>query len=414
MSATPSHTALNQLAPSVNQTLETLIANVIGDVFLALSVCVYHHGDCVLESAWGWVDPDTRQFPVQPSTLFDLASVTKLFTSTAFLSLVSAGKTALDTRLIEIIPEFGAINPRPIDGGQDPHSKERLTVPDEWRDKTANPEQVTFRHLLTHTSGLAPWRDVYNEAGDPPTPPDQPDPIGRDQRWRRAVQALCRYNFVGQPDGIIRYSDLGLMLLGESAARLHGVPGQLDKVIQNRVLNPLGLSDVTFNPVRNGVDQNQTVPTEDDPTWRKRRAWGEVHDENACGVGGVAGHAGLFATAKSVALLGHAWLHNVTESLNIAPELAQMATQEQAATDGTRRGLGWAMKAAEDSAAGDKFSMRTYGHTGFTGTSLFIDPDSELIVACLTNRVYPGRWKLGIHEFRRAIHDLFAEGVAGL
>jgi CubicO group peptidase (beta-lactamase class C family) len=72
------------------------------------------------------------------------------------------------------------------------------------------------------------------------------------------------------------------------------------------------------------------------------------------------------------------------------------------------------LKAAEDSAAGDKFRLRTYGHTGFTGTSLFIDPDSELIIACLTNRVYPGRWKLGIHEFRRAIHDLFAEGVAGL
>src|SRR5690606_17479173 len=101
------------------------------------------------------------------------------------------------------------------------HSKQRLPTPPELAGKTAAPEQVTFRHLLTHTSGLPPWRDVYNAAAEAaPTPPDVPDPVGREKRWARGLAAICQYPFVGQPDGVVRYSDLGLMLLGEATTRL--------------------------------------------------------------------------------------------------------------------------------------------------------------------------------------------------
>src|SRR5262249_7168663 len=148
------------------------------------------------------------------------ASVTKLFTVTAFLAQVSAGKAALHDPLASVIPEFASQSPRPIDGGQDPHSKIHLPTPEHLEGKTVDPGLVTFWHLLTHTSGLPAWRDVFNAAGPAPVPPDQPDPLSRDERWSRAVKALCAYPFIDQPGARVVYSDIGLMLLGEAVVRL--------------------------------------------------------------------------------------------------------------------------------------------------------------------------------------------------
>jgi CubicO group peptidase (beta-lactamase class C family) len=402
--------AINTLSVSITSKIDQLIDHNLDDVFPALTLAVIHNGEWMVNGAWGWIDPETRQHPVTPDSLFDLASVTKLFTMTSFLSLVSEGAVGLDTRLIEVIPEFVQSGLRAIDGGQDPHTRRMLPTPDDMRNKTADPATVTFRHLLTHTSGLAPWRAVYDAAGPPPPPPDETDPVPRKRRWEKGLEAICAYPFIGQPGGSIHYSDLGLMLLGEATARLHGTPGQLDVAIQQRVLDRLDLRSPTYNPVRNHYDRNQIVPTENDPHWRRRRCWGEVHDENAGGLGGVAGHAGLFATAVDVARLGQAWLE-ADPRLRISSTLIAEAKAEQAVNGLLRRGLGWMLKSPEDSSAGDRFSKASYGHTGFTGTSLWIDPQQVLVVACLTNRVYPGRDKLGIHAFRRAIHDLLAEGA---
>ena len=245
-------------------------------------------------------------------------------------------------------------------------------------------------------------------------PPGQRDPISRQKRWANALKALCGYPFVGQPGqpglGVVRYSDLGLMLLGEAVSRLQDAPGKLDTALQTLLFKPLGLESLVYNPLLKGWDRSAIAPTEDDPGWRKRRCWGEVHDENACGVGGVAGHAGLFGTARDVAALGQAWLGH-DPRLKIDPDLMQSATQEHEETGGMRRGLGWMLKAHEDLSAGDLFSSDSYGHTGFTGTSLWIDPRRDLVVACLTNRVYPGRGQEGIHAFRRSLHDLIAKAV---
>lgn len=399
---------VNHLPPATNDRLQALIRANLENIFPAAVLCVVRSGDVILNNAWGWLDPDTRLYPTQPDTWFDLASITKLFTVTAFLSLVSEGKTQLDDPIITVLPEFGRSGPRPMDGGQDPHSKEHLPTPDDRCDKTVDPARVTFRHLLAHASGLAPWRDVYNAAGPAPTPPDVPDPVSRVERWSKALDLLWDYPFVGEPGETVRYSDLGLMLLGEAVARLHGTPGALDRAIRERVTQPLGLNTVTFNPMQNCIERHRIAPTEYDATWRKRRVWGEVHDENACGVGGVAGHAGLFATARDVAALGQAWLAE-DKRLNISLELMRQALQEQ--TNGERRGLGWLLKSAEGSSAGDAFSMASFGHTGFTGTSLWIDPERELVVAALTNSVYPGRLRPGTFEFRRDLHTLLAEGI---
>jgi CubicO group peptidase (beta-lactamase class C family) len=127
--------------------------------------------------------------------------------------------------------------------------------------------------------------------------------------------------------------------------------------------------------------------------------------------GGRRGRArGLFGTARDVAAFGQAWLE-ADPRLKIAPDLMGAAVQEHEATGGMRRGLGWMIRAREDSSAGDLLSADSYGHTGFTGTSLWIDPARALVVACLTNRVYPGREKIGIHAFRRALHDAIVREV---
>jgi CubicO group peptidase (beta-lactamase class C family) len=139
-----------------------------------------------------------------------------------------------------------------------------------------------------------------------------------------------------------------------------------------------------------------------------------VHDENACGLGGVAGHAGLFGTAYAVACLGESWRQQPEDRLGIRPEISAEARVLHAESGGQRRGLGFALKALEDSSAGEQMSARTFGHTGFTGTSLWIDPDAHLTIAVLTNSVYYGRDSQGYadtHGFRRAVHDAIWEGV---
>ncbi|HVU13420.1 MAG TPA: serine hydrolase domain-containing protein [Phototrophicaceae bacterium] len=404
-------TNVNHLPDAIYDRLLDVIALNIDHVFPAVAIAVIHRGRLVLDIGSGVIDPANRSGVVTPATRFDMASVTKLFTTTAFLERVSAGKAALDDPIVTVIPEFGAINPRGIDGGQDPHSKVHLPTPPDLIGKTVDPTRVTFRHLLTHTSGLPPWRDVFNAAGPAPTPPDQPELFRREDRWARGLQAICAYPFVGEIGSGVRYSDLGLMLLGEAVMRLWSqTPGtlRLDQIIRAVVCDPLGLRSPIFNPVRSGIGRMTIAPTEDDPTWRKRRIWGEVHDENACGVGGIAGHAGLFANAGDIADFGQAWLSRDAR-LNISPDLMIEASKQQVESNGERRGLGWMIKGRAGSSAGDKFSANSFGHTGFTGTSLWIDPTRELVVATLTNRVYPGRAREGILPFRRAVHDTLAD-----
>jgi CubicO group peptidase (beta-lactamase class C family) len=328
--------------------------------------------------------------------------VTKIFTITTLLSLLSARTIEFNMPLVDVLPEFGKGGPRPVDGGQDPHTGVYLPMPQALREKLVDPKQVTLRHLLTHTSGLSPWRDVYTMAGPVPAPLDQPEPVARDVRWGRAIEALCQYPFVDAPGDVVRYSDVGLLLLGEVVRRLAG--RELDEAIRVQVLEPLGLKSPVFNPVRNGRDRNRIVPTEHDSRWRMRRVWGEVHDENACGVGGVAGHAGLFAAVRDVAALGQAWLDD-DDRLAIPTAIMREATREQAVTGDMRRGLGWQMKTLVDANAGDLMSADTYGHTGYVGNSLWIDPPRSLVVATMTNAVYYGRAFEGMYEFRRAIHD---------
>lgn len=402
--------SLNKLPESVYNSLNQRISQAVEDtVAPSAALSIFHYDAPILNAAWGWIDPDTRNLPTQTGTLFDLASVTKLYTTLAFLTLIMDEKVYLHSPITNIIPEFGKSGLRDIDGGQNPHTKEYLPIDEGLFGQKIDPNLVNCFQLLTHTSGLPPWRDVYTLA-DAPVEPPTPDLLAQSERWALALQKLVSYNFVNYPESEIRYSDIGLMLLGEIVSRLHSQSGELDKAIKDRVLGDR-FSNTLFNPMYNGYTKEQIAPTEMDDTWRKRRIWGEVHDENSNGVGGIAGHAGLFSTAFEVALFGNIWLNHSEKLLRIDPELAGASVELQAQTGNDVRGLGWMLKSQKNSSAGDKFSPKSYGHTGFTGTSLWIDPQEKLVVALLTNRVYAGREQVGIHDLRRDIHTIIADFV---
>lgn len=403
---------LNKLPDNILNALNTRISQAVNDnIAPSASLAVFHYDSPILDAAWGWLDPEARTMPTQTETLFDLASVTKLYTTVAFLSLISEKKVYLHSPLVNIIPEFGDGGMREIGSGQDPHTKEMLPILEGLAGQKVDPSVINYFHLLTHTSGLPAWRDVYGIA-DAPVAPSDTEPTYRDARWSRAIEMLCKYNFVNLPEIGITYSDIGIMLLGEAVTRLHSKSSELDKAIEERVLGDR-FSNTVFNPLSKGFTWEQIAPTEDDITWRKRRMWGEVHDENASGVGGIAGHAGLFSTAFEVGLFGNVWLNHSEKLLKIDPELAGAAVELQAQTGNDVRGLGWMLKSPQNSSCGDLFSSQSYGHTGFTGTSLWIDPQEKLVVAFLTNRVYHNREREGIHNLRRDIHNILSDFVQG-
>ena len=365
----------------------------------------------VLHRAYGHLDPETKERPAHTACLFDLASVTKLFTVTAFMSLVEDGWVNLDTSVADVLPEFRGV--RPIGPTEDPLSKTQVPVDPVFSGADVDAEQVTFWHLLTHSSGLAAWRSLYRENEEEKTSElPLPHHVSREQRKRRISAIHERYGFAYPPGERMVYSDLGLILLGEAIARLCNVP--LETVMRDRVLRPLRLRDTGYNPLADHVPLDCIVPTEF-CAWRQRRCVGEVHDENAASLGGVAGHAGLFSTVWDVAVLGQTYLDQ--GRYGDAQLLSAQTVAEMIRThinfDDNPRGLGWLQRSLSGSSSGRRFGPRSYGHTGFTGTSLWIDPDRELVVALLSNRVYFGRDPQGIVDFRPRLHDAVVEAMKG-
>jgi CubicO group peptidase (beta-lactamase class C family) len=205
------------------------------------------------------------------------------------------------------------------------------------------------------------------------------------------------------------YSDLGFMLLGLVIERLAGTP--LDQFVYHNIVHPLKARPLCYLP----TDQegaagrrsmiNLIAPTEWD-SWRGRLLCGEVHDENAAALGGVAGHAGLFGTAEAVLAITGAWLMGYCRKPSILdPEVVREFSMRQNTPVGTSWALGWDTPSSPSS-AGQYFSIQSFGHLGYTGTSIWIDPVRELEVVLLSNRVHPTRKNEGIRAFRPAIHDL--------
>jgi CubicO group peptidase (beta-lactamase class C family) len=365
--------------------IDDLLRKNLGKVYTAAAVELRQRGAVLYREVFGSVDPDGTLDgpPVTRSTRFDFASLTKLYTTSAFFRLVDAGRVTLDTPVGTILPGFNG--PRPIRPYEDPLNlgQEIAVVPptDEQIDASA----VTFKHLLTHSSGLPAWinlRSGDNEA---------------------ARLEMCLTTPFAYPIGSrVVYSDVGYILLGAAIERLSDRP--LDSAMKLLVVKPLDLS-IRYGP----IDTDSVAPTEF-CAWRQRRIVGEVHDENAATLSGVAGHAGLFGTASDVATLAQAYLSG--GSGIISQRLARESTREQIhdpKDPSIRRGLGWQMKATEAPTCGPYFSTDSFGHTGFVGNSVWVDPPRELVAVLLTNNVYFGRDKTQITRFRPLFHDMVVE-----
>jgi len=374
--------------------IESVLRDASGRVFPAAQIAVRWRGETILARVYGWLDPEAPQRPTQLDTLFDLASVTKLFVVTAFMTLVEQGRVALDQPVCAVLPEFDG--PRPIRAYDDPLKPGTFVEIVPPTDVVVDAGRVTFRHLLCHNSGLPAWRPLY-KAGSP-----------------QAARQLALTTYFSYPTGTrVVYSDIGLILLGMSIERLTGLA--LDHAVHQRVAIPLGLKHTGYRPIghQRTVSDPQLSALNIAPTevckWRNRRIVGEVHDENAAALGGVAGHAGIFSTATETARLGQMYLERGAPLLS-AETVAEM-TRVQAEDGMTRRGLGFALWCTDPEASGNPFSQRAFGHTGFTGTSLWIDPERDLVVACLTNRVYYGRDASNILAFRVALHRAIVEAL---
>jgi serine-type D-Ala-D-Ala carboxypeptidase len=299
------------------------------------------------------------------STIYDLASLTKIVATTSLiLQLVDQGRVALDTPVVRYLPE--------------------------WRGPQIS--AITIRQLLSHSSGLAAWRPFYKEAVD-------------------RADARAQLMLVGPdapPGTRFLYSDMNFMLLGMVAEKLTGM--SLDSAFIAMVAKPLRMVDTRFLP--DSALRARIAPTEFDP-WRQRQLRGEVHDENASRFGGVSGHAGLFSTADDLSRFARMWLNGgALDGTRLASAQTVAAFTRAQDTLISRRALGWETPNGTNS-AGHRLSPRAFGHTGFTGTSMWIDPSRDLFVILLTNRVNPTRENRKIGGVRAALADAIVGALDG-
>lgn len=333
-------------------------------------IVVVRKGVVVAHEAFGNAQRIPRSRPLDENTLFDLASVSKLFTATATMMLVERGHIRLDDPINMFLkhPSF--------------------SLPDK--------SGIRVRHLLTHTSGLPSWLPIFR------------DGEGKDVY----LNAIARSTMQSTPGTAYLYSDLGAILLGFIVEEVSGQ--SLDVFLADNLFEPLGMTSTMYNP---GPEwQEQVAATEIDGTWRGRLINGEVHDENAAGLGGVAGHAGLFSTARDLAIFGQMFLglgrYNGVSVLS--PNTVLLMMQNHTLGLGVRRGLGFDLKSQTFSSAGDLMGGGTFGHLGFTGTSIWIDPSNQLVTILLTNRVHPTRNQNGITRVRPTFHNAVAGAIVEL
>jgi serine-type D-Ala-D-Ala carboxypeptidase len=339
------------------------VAQSIGEICAGAVLHVRRDGEVIANEAFGKKAPNAGA--VTADSIFDLASITKLFVGTALLALHDERRISLDDPVGTVIPEFVGVDQRRA--------------------------LVTFRHLLTHTSGLPAHVNVREELG-----------------LRAVIARVCLTPLAAAPGSAVIYSDLGFMLVGEAVARLSGLP--LEEALAALVTGPLETGDVCYKPPATLLEK--IVCTEQD-AWRGRLLQGEVHDENCWAMGGVAGHAGLFGSAADVAILAETYRNGggIGARRVLVRPTANEAVREQAAGADERRGLAWAIKASDRHSSGTRLSSESYGHTGYTGTSVWVDPQRALTIVLLTNRVFFSRQPEPIRALRAAVHDAIVEDL---
>ena len=348
------------------EAIDRLIVSAIRDsAFPAAQVVVLKDNVVVFNKSFGTSTYEASATRINERTMFDLASLTKVIaTTSAVMRLLDQKKLSLDDPVGNYLPQF-AEGPR---------------------------SAITIRHLLTHTSGLAPFLKLYDVATTP----------------QAALDTIYASKLIASPGDTTIYSDLGMITLAKVVEKIAGAP--LDAYMHREFFEPLGMRNTMFNPPESLWQE--VAPTEMDTVWRMRLVRGTVHDERSALLGGVAGHAGLFSTASDLAVFMQMLLNGGTYGGRryFSEATVNLFTQRHG-TSGTRA-LGWDTRSATGSSAGSLFSMSSFGHTGFTGTSIWADPDRKLCVIFFTNRVYPTRANGKIFRVRPSLHDAVIRALA--
>ena len=391
--------------------IDALVVRALADSAAPGAVlAIGRHGRFVRLRGYGKLDWAESAGPADTRSIYDLASLTKVVgTTTAAMLLMDEGSLDLDAPVVDYLPWWAAGDPAK--------------------------ENVTVRHLLLHRAGLPPFRLFYLEME------------GRDAY----LSAIGGLELDYEPGTRTVYSDIGFMTLAFIIERVSGQG--LDEFLEERVWDRLGMRDTGFRPA--GVLRNRIAPTEVDTVFRNMHVHGVVHDENAYAIGGVAGHAGLFSTTSDLAVLAQALLdggrvvgceREDSDSVEVVgnggarlrdtvPREADASSEMicAAGSAGTvrlvsaetvraftrrfdsqaSRAMGWDTP-GDRSSAGDYFTRSAFGHTGFTGTSIWIDPELDMFVVLLTNRVNPTRNNDKHIPLRRAVHDLAARAITDL
>jgi CubicO group peptidase (beta-lactamase class C family) len=376
------HAAIRRKLGKVDRALDRAIegAEMPGAVVLAR---IHRDGEWLEHvSVRGLAVARPERLPMARETVFDLASLTKvLATTTAVMLLVEQGVLALDDPAAKWLPHFGE------------------------REK----EGVTLRHLLTHSSGLHPWRAFHETLLERERKKGERW-IGTPAAKEWILESICRSALVHEPATAAVYGDLDFIVLAAVVEAASGQP--LDAFCRERIFAPLGMTETRFlrEPLAE-AERRRFAATENCP-WRGRIVWGEVHDPNAAAMGGVAGHAGLFAPADDVMRFASALLDVWHGRSAFVPRerLVEFATR-QSLPAGSDWALGWDTPTPGSSSSGRHFSSQSIGHLGFTGTSLWIDLDAEAVVVMLTNRIHLFA-KRSKFTLRAEIHDLVREAFA--
>jgi beta-N-acetylhexosaminidase len=358
--------SMAQLEPAY-AVLERAVAD---KAFPGATLAVGYHGKVALRS-FGKLSYDAKAPETNIRTIYDVASLTKVIATTTLVAKLAEGDFPvaldLDAPVERYLPEWGA-GPQP-----------------EWR------HRVTVRHLLTHTSGLPAFKEYWRTSKS------------KQDTLTKIFAEPLEY----EPGTKEIYSDLGIILMAEIIERLTG--RTLDDLANSYIFTPLGMKDTMFRPPKKLWPE--IAPTEFDARFRNRLVRGEVHDENAFAIGGVSGHAGLFSTAPDLAafcqmlLNGGVYAHH---RILRRATIAQFTTPQQLSN--RARTLGWVVP-TENSSSGHFFSTHSFGHTGYTGTSIWIDPDRQLFVVLLTNRVHPTRENQKIAQVRPTLHDAVVQAL---
>ena len=307
-----------------------------------------------------------KENPTRPDDIFDLASVTKVIaTTSAVMKCYERGLIDLDDPVQKYLPAF--------------------------RENGKNKQKITIRNLLTHTSGLPPFKQYFL----------------MDTDAEARIDSVLRTQTIYAPGDTTVYSDVGLISLGKLIESVTGQP--LDVFVQQQIFSPLGMKNTGYNPSKDKLER--IVPTEIS-LLTGTLIHGIVHDENSYSMGGVTGHAGLFSTAGDLAIFSQMMLNKGTyDSVRIfEPETVDLFTKRANITENSSRCLGWDSPSGRAS-GGVYLSDASFGHTGFTGTSLWIDPENQIVVILLTNAVHPHRsWKSPkYYQWRQRIHSAVYE-----